>query len=84
MFPFKKQFLFALALLAPFICQMQLRAREPQAIPLKAQVTHVQPMAGIVLWSDNDEARKHADAITLESLYCGYNDMVNERGKPIR
>ncbi|MCO8122232.1 DUF4832 domain-containing protein [Stieleria sp. TO1_6] len=33
-------------------------------------------MTGIVLWSDNVNAGKHPDAITLEYRYCGYNDVV--------
>ena len=38
-------------------------------------------MTGIVFWSDNDNADKHADAITLEYRYCGYNEVVNADGE---
>jgi len=38
-------------------------------------------MTGIVLWSDNDNAVKHPDAITLEYRYCGYDEVVKPNGK---
>lgn len=56
-------------------------AQQSQSIPLKSKITQVQPMTGIVLWSDNDNAAKYADAISLEYRYCGYNEVVNDEGE---
>ncbi|TWU04813.1 DUF4832 domain-containing protein [Stieleria varia] len=55
-------------------------AQQGRAISLKSQISHVQPMTGIVLWSDNDDVSKHADAIALEYRYCGYNEVVDASG----
>ena len=54
---------------------------EPKPIRLQAKITDVQPMTGIVLWSDNDLASKNSDAITLEYRYCGYDEVVTPNGK---
>ena len=51
------------------------------SISLTSKVTRVQPMTGIVLWSDNDNAGKHPDAIALEYRYCGYNEVVRPDGE---
>lgn len=56
-------------------------AQEGRSITLKSQITRVQPMTGIVLWSDNDDAAKHPDAISLEYRYCGYNEVVEADGE---
>lgn len=56
-------------------------AGESRSIPLSSEITNVQPMTGIVLWSDNDSAAKHPEAITLEYRYCGYNEVVDADGK---
>lgn len=56
-------------------------AQESRSVPLKSSITRVQPMTGIVLWSDNSSAAKHPDAITLEYRYCGYNEVVNPEGE---
>ncbi|MEM6688746.1 MAG: DUF4832 domain-containing protein [Planctomycetota bacterium] len=37
-------------------------------------------MTGIVLWSDNLNAQKSPDAISLEYRYCGYNEVVGDSG----
>ena len=37
-------------------------------------------MTGIVLWSTNENAEKHRDAITLEYRYCGYDEVVQPDG----
>ena len=55
-------------------------AQEVRSVPLKSEITRVQPMTGIVLWSDNLSAKQHPDAITLEYRYCGYNEVVNSQG----
>lgn len=47
-------------------------------VPLQASITHVQPMTGIVLWSDNEKAA--TDAISLEYRYCGYDEVVQPNG----
>lgn len=59
----------------------QLSAQQSTSIPLQSQITDVQPMTGIVLWSDNPKLNKHADAITLEYRYCGYNEVVGSDGQ---
>ena len=41
-------------------------AQESRSVPLQSDISHVQPMTGIVLWSDNDNAFKHPEAISLE------------------
>ncbi len=68
-------FLFACGVTPPVFAQQE------TPIPLKSKITQVQPMAGIVLWSDNSNAAKHPDAITLEYRYCGYNEVVNDDGE---
>lgn len=55
-------------------------AQQGKAIPLQSKITSVQPMTGIVLWSDNDNAEKHPDSITLEYRYCGYDEVVQPNG----
>ncbi len=47
-------------------------------VPLQSSITEVQPMTGIVLWSDSDNVE--TDAITLEYRYCGYNEVVQPNG----
>ena len=37
-------------------------------------------MTGVVLWSDNDVAAMHPDAISLEYRYCGYDEVVRPDG----
>ena len=56
-------------------------AQELRPVPLKSTITRVQPMTGIVLWSDNFNALKYPDAITLEYRYCGYNEVANPQGE---
>ncbi len=53
-------------------------AGSTQPSRLKASVTRVQPMTGIVLWSDHENAG--TDAIALEYRYCGYDEVVNADG----
>ena len=55
-------------------------SQETQRVPLNSRITEVQPMTGIVLWSDNDWAEKHSDSIALEYRYCGYDEVVDESG----
>ncbi len=47
-------------------------------ILLKSDITSVQPMTGIVLWTDNDANR--TDAIQLEYSYMLYNSVVSRKG----
>lgn len=47
-------------------------------IPLKRDITSVQPMTGIVLWTDNEANR--TDAIQLEYSYMLYNSVVSQQG----
>lgn len=48
-------------------------------VPLQSKVTRVQPMTGIVLWSDSEHAA--SDAIQLEFSYLKYGDVVARRGE---
>ncbi|MBI3857918.1 MAG: DUF4832 domain-containing protein [Planctomycetes bacterium] len=48
-------------------------------VPLQSKVTHVQPMTGIVLWSDSEHAK--TDAIQLEFSYLRYGDVVAKAGE---
>lgn len=56
-------------------------AQESRGVPVKSKITDVQPMTGIVLWSDNAKLAQHADAVTLEYRYCGYNEVVGADGE---
>ncbi len=56
-------------------------AQNIRSVPLKSRITQVQPMTGIVLWSDNQNAKKHSEAITLEYRYCGYNEVIQPNGE---
>ena len=46
-------------------------------IPLHTQITHVQPMTGIVLWNTSSSVRK--DYVQLEFSYMLYNDVCKEK-----
>jgi hypothetical protein len=48
-------------------------------LPLESKVAHVQPMTGIVLWSDSEHGR--TDAIQLEFSYMKYGDVVARAGE---
>ena len=48
-----------------------------QRVPLQSQLTHVQPMTGIVLWSDS--RNRTADYVQLEFAYMLYNDVCKEK-----
>ncbi len=74
----KNSLLFAVAVLS---AAYSATAEESQSIPLQSQITHVQPMTGIVLWSDSEAAQQHPESISLEYRYCGYNEVVNARGE---
>lgn len=50
---------------------------EFKEIPLKSEITSVQPMTGIVLWTDSDVGK--TDAIQLEYAYMKYNAVVQKR-----
>lgn len=56
-------------------------AQESRSVPLKSKITRVQPMTGIVLWSDNDKADQYAESISLEYRYCGYDEVVGPNGE---
>ena len=56
-------------------------AEESRTVPIRSKISNVQPMTGIVLWSDNEDVAKHRDAIALEYRYCGYNEVVNAKGE---
>ena len=48
-------------------------------VPLRSKVTHVQPMTGIVFWSDSEHVR--TDVIQLEFSYLKYGDVVARAGE---
>jgi hypothetical protein len=48
-------------------------------VPLRSKVAHVQPMTGIVLWSDATGVK--TDAIQLEFSYLRYGDVVARAGE---
>ena len=64
-----------LAACAPAI----LSGDEFENVPLRSSITHVQPMTGIVLWTDHEKVE--TDSISLEYRYCGYNEIVQPNGK---
>ncbi len=71
--PFRLAFvLFCVMLSLPVI------AAEPEVVSIRSSITKVQPMTGIVLWTDNDKV--NTDAIQLEYRYCGYDEVVDAQG----
>lgn len=74
--------IFSLALLTAYLIGVATpaTAQQTRAVPIQSKITAVQPMTGIVLWSDNSNAAKHPDAIALEYRYCGYNEVVDAEG----
>lgn len=67
--------------LLTFAACMPTPAQDAASVPLQSKITDVQPMTGIVLWSDNDHAGTQPDTIALEYRYCGYNEVVTAEGK---
>ncbi len=57
---------------------MPVDSAEPEAVSIRSSITKVQPMTGIVLWTDNDKV--NTDAIQLEYRYCGYDEVVDAQG----
>lgn len=53
-------------------------AFESDTTALKSDITRVQPMTGIVLWHDHEQAA--TDAIAMEFRYCGYDEVVMADG----
>jgi hypothetical protein len=74
--PFHALTLFALVFALPVFAAAENRLRP---IPLKNEVTKVQPMTGIVIW-DTSPGRS-SEAIQLEFSYLGYGRMVTPEGK---
>jgi hypothetical protein len=54
-------------------------AEELRPVSLKATITDVQPMTGIVLWSTNDKVR--TAPIQLEFSYLSYDQIVSKKGE---
>ncbi|MFK7768430.1 MAG: beta-galactosidase [Mariniblastus sp.] len=73
----RRWLLFVLAAFMPLTAV----AQDFQPIKLQSKITQIQPMTGIVLWSDNFYAEKHPAVISLEYRYCGYNEVVNSKGE---
>lgn len=57
-----------------FLCAAVCGHAQFRDIPLHSTITDVQPMTGIVLWTDNGE--RASDAIQLEYSYMLYNSVV--------
>ena len=53
-------------------------AQPERNLRLQSEITRVQPMTGIVLWTDHDKVA--TDAISLEYRYCGYDEVVQPDG----
>lgn len=41
-------------------------------------IDRVQPMTGIVLWTDNEYSYDYKDSISLEYKYCPYNEIISD------
>ncbi len=67
-------------LLLLFSCSLT-SAQSARSLTLQSRITAVQPMTGIVLWSDNDKVSEFSDAIALEYRYCGYNEVAKADGE---
>jgi len=50
-----------------------------QSIPLKNRVDKVQPMTGIVYWTDNEQ--NQTDTIQLEHSYMPYDQVIKRKGQ---
>lgn len=61
-----------------FLLALLLQGDDLHPVALESKVTHVQPMTGIVLWSDSEQNR--TDAVQLEFSYMKYGDIVAQRG----
>lgn len=62
-----------------FICSV-LTAQEYENLDLHSEVTHVQPMTGIVFWTDNANALNSlGDKTQLEFSYLIYSDIIQEK-----
>lgn len=48
-----------------------------EQVPISGEITHVQPMTGIVLWTDNDNCE--SDDIALEFSYLRYSDVCKSK-----
>ncbi|MEM6468079.1 MAG: DUF4832 domain-containing protein, partial [Planctomycetota bacterium] len=62
-----------------FSCDLAL-GQDGEPISLKSEITRVQPMTGIVYWTTNPLCGQHANAISMEFRYCGYNEVVQADG----
>lgn len=50
-----------------------------ERVSLHSKVENVQPMTGIVLWSDNSRSEREKDKIQLEFAYMLYNQVCKEK-----
>ena len=50
---------------------------EAVRVPFQSEITHVQPMTGIVLWNTSGSVKK--DYVQLEYSYMLYNDVCKEK-----
>jgi hypothetical protein len=64
---------------AACLCSIAAAGDSPRRLPLKSRITSVQPMTGIVMWEDSENA--NTDAISLEYSYLRYDDVVKAKGQ---
>lgn len=48
-------------------------------IPLQSRIENIQPMTGIVLWTNNVLCEQHKDKLQLEFAYLLYSDICKEK-----
>ena len=50
-----------------------------ERVALQSEIQNVQPMTGIVLWTDNDRSESKKEYIQLEYSYMLYNQVCKEK-----
>lgn len=68
----KNKVFYFFTIAALFCCSIQVRAQQDSNITLQRQITHPQPMTGLVLWPDEarDRHSSYGATIQLEFSYC--------------
>ena len=74
-----RKLIYIFAVLAAFSCSPEGTQQEDYTdfdrVPLQSKIQNVQPMTGIVLWSNNGRCATFKDKIQLEFAYMLYNDV---------
>jgi len=68
-----------MAFLVGVVLTLAVQEDSLRPVPLRSKVANVQPMTGIVLWSDSEHVK--TDAIQLEFSYLRYGDVVARAGE---